>query len=78
MVKEPAASARDVVRKWQPTPVFLPGTSHAQRRLAGYRGLQRVGHDLATQQQTILGEREERREAWKKIIFLKGIESTKF
>ena len=23
-------------RKWQPTPVFLPGKSHGQRRLAGY------------------------------------------
>ena len=23
-------------RKWQPTPVFLPGKSHGQRGLAGY------------------------------------------
>ena len=23
-------------RKWQPTPVFLPGQSHGQRSLAGY------------------------------------------
>ena len=23
-------------RKWQPTPVFLPGESHEQRILAGY------------------------------------------
>ena len=23
-------------RKWQPTPVFLPGESHGQRGLAGY------------------------------------------
>ena len=23
-------------RKWQPTPVFLPGESHEQRNLAGY------------------------------------------
>ena len=23
-------------RKWQPTPVFLPGESQGQRRLAGY------------------------------------------
>ena len=23
-------------RKWQPTPVFLPGKSHEQRSLAGY------------------------------------------
>ena len=23
-------------RKWQPTPVFVPGESHGQRSLAGY------------------------------------------
>ena len=23
-------------RKWQPTPIFLPGKSHAQRSLVGY------------------------------------------
>ena len=34
-------------RKWQPTPVFLPGESHGQRSLAGLQsmGWQRVGHD---------------------------------
>ena len=34
-------------RKWQPTPVFLPGKSHGWRRLAGCSpwGSQRVGHD---------------------------------
>ena len=26
-------------KKWPPTPVFLPGESHGQRSLAGYRGL---------------------------------------
>ena len=31
-------------RKWQPTPVFLPGKSHGHRSLV----LQRVGHDCAT------------------------------
>ena len=31
-------------RKWQPTPVLLPGKSHGQRSL----GLQRVRHNLAT------------------------------
>ena len=37
-------------RAWQPTPVFLPGTSHGQRSLAGYSpwGCKRAGHDLAT------------------------------
>ena len=34
-------------RKWQPTPVFLPGKSHGQRRLEGYSpwGHERFGHD---------------------------------
>ena len=49
MVKNPPANARDVRRgfdpwvgkipwrrKWQPTPVFLPGESHGQRSLTGY------------------------------------------
>ena len=30
----PCSSVRR--RKWQPTPVFLPGESHGQRSLAGY------------------------------------------
>ena len=25
--------------KWQPTPVFLPGESHGQRRLAGLQSM---------------------------------------
>ena len=39
-------------RKWQPTPVFLPGKSHGQRSLAGSSpwGRKRVRHDLATKQ----------------------------
>ena len=37
-------------RKWQPTPVLLPGESHGQRSLAGYSpvGLPRVGLHWAT------------------------------
>ena len=36
-------------RKWQPTPVFLPGKSHGWRSLVGYSPwLQRVRHDRAT------------------------------
>ena len=33
-------------RKWQPTPVFLPGKSHGQRSLVGYspRGHKGAGH----------------------------------
>ena len=37
-------------RKWQPTPVFMPGKSHGPRILVGYSpwGHKRVGHDWAT------------------------------
>ena len=40
-------------RKWQPTPVFLPGESHGQRSLEGSSpwGCKRVRHDLVTKQQ---------------------------
>ena len=40
-------------RKWQPTPVFLPGESHGQRSLAGFSSWswKRVGHNLVTKQQ---------------------------
>ena len=45
-------------RKWQPTPVFLPGKSHVQRSLVGYKsmGLQRVRKHLATEHTHILSE----------------------
>ena len=35
------------VKKWPPTPLFLPGESPGQRSLVGvlFIGLQRVGHD---------------------------------
>ena len=32
-------------RKWQPTPVFLPGEFHGQRSLAGYSPWGRKGSD---------------------------------
>ena len=47
VVKNPLANAGDIIdrgsipgkiprrRKWQPTPVFLPGKSHGQRSLMG-------------------------------------------
>ena len=40
-------------RKWQPTPVFLPGKSHGQRSLEGYSpwGRQRVRRELVAEQQ---------------------------
>ena len=40
-------------REWQLTAVFLPGKSHGQRSLVGYRpwGHRRVKHDLVSKQQ---------------------------
>ena len=40
-------------RKWQPTPVFLPGECHGQRSLAGYspQGCKRIGYVVTKQQQ---------------------------
>ena len=34
-------------REWQPTPVFVPGEFHEQRRMTGYNLLacKEVGHD---------------------------------
>ena len=42
-------------RKWQPTPVFLPGKFHGQRSLVGYSlwGHKRVGYDLPAKQQKL-------------------------
>ena len=37
-------------KKWQPTPVFLAGKYHGQRRLEGYSH-ERVGYNLVTEQQ---------------------------
>ena len=36
-------------RKWQPTPIFLPGKSHGQKSLTGHSswGSQRIKHDWA-------------------------------
>ena len=42
---------RETRRKWQPTPVLLPGKFHGKRCLVGLHGVARVGHDLATKQQ---------------------------
>ena len=44
-------------RKWQPTPVFLPGKSHGQRSLVGYspRDGKRVGHDSVAKQWNSIG-----------------------
>ena len=39
-------------RKWQPTPVFLPGKSHGQEEHGRSQptGLQRIRHDQTTKQ----------------------------
>ena len=45
-------------RKWQPTPVLLPGESHGGRSLVGYSPWGcRVGHDWATSLSLSLGRR---------------------
>ena len=43
-------------RKWQFTPVFLPGKYHGQRRLTGCTpcGCKRVRHDIVTEQQHMI------------------------
>ena len=45
----PSLGQEDLLgKKWQPTPVFLPGEFHRQRSLVGYSscyGSQRVGHN---------------------------------
>ena len=63
MVKNPPVSAGNMglipglgrspgERKWQPSPVFLPGKSHGQRLAGDSRwDLKRVGYDWATKQQ---------------------------
>jgi len=39
---DPWVRKRPLRRKWQPTPVFLPGESHQQRSLAVAHGSQKV------------------------------------
>jgi len=54
-------------RKWQPTPVFLPGKSHGQRSLVGYSpwGLKEL--DMTERLSMHAGE-------WKRIGFIIGKE----
>ena len=42
-------------RKWQPTPVFLPGKSHGQKSMSGYSpwGHKRVRQNLVTKQHQV-------------------------
>ena len=54
-------------RKWQPPPVFLPGASFGKRSLvATVHGVQRVGHDWATNTHTKIN-------ALKKISYIRYI-----
>ena len=52
MIKHPPAIQKTWVgkmlwrRKWQPTPVFLPGEFHGQRSLAGYSPWVRKESDM--------------------------------
>ena len=52
-------------KKWQPTPVFLPGESHGQRNLAGYSPWGHKDSDR-TEQLTLsfLGSSDSKESAW--------------
>ena len=52
-------------REWLPTPVFLPGEYHGQRRLAGYSPQGRKESDI-TEQLTLKKKKKKKR---KKKIF---------
>ena len=58
MVKNPLAKQKtwvqslgleDPLKKWLPSPVFLPGEFHGQRSLAGYSPLCRKESDMTKQ-----------------------------
>ena len=51
-------------RKWQPTPVFLPGESHGQRSLVGCSswGRKRVQQELAGENEQLKEYRDARRQ----------------
>ena len=43
-------SERSLKRKWQPTPVFLPGKFHGKRRLTGSEAWQATVHGVTKSQ----------------------------
>ena len=47
-------------KKWQPTPIILPGKPHGHRSLAGYSpcSRKRVRHDLVTKQRQVFKKAE--------------------
>ena len=59
VVKNPPANPGDAGsipqrRKWQPTPVFMPGKSHGQRSLEGCSPRGHKESDIATKQQYLV------------------------
>ena len=64
-------------KKWQPTPVCLPGKSHGQRSLVGYypRGHKSVRHDLVTKRGRNLPtlSSEYNQEKWERIAKEQGV-----
>ena len=66
MVKNLPANAGDMGsilpwrRKWQPTPVFLPGESHRQRHLVAYSPWGRKESDTSKHTGRHRGERQTR------------------
>ena len=56
-------------RKWQPTPVFLPGEFHGQRNLAGYNPWHcKVERDLVTKTTTIYVIKIKNYSTWKTLL----------
>ena len=46
-------------KKWQSSPVFLPGKFHGQRSLVDYNGVARVRHNLVTKPSPTTTRRKE-------------------
>ena len=80
VVKNPPANAGDLRhefdpwvwriprrRKWQPTPVFLPGRSHGQRSLAGYSPQGRKESDMAWRLSTHAKRPKEFKKGWNSL-----------
>ena len=57
-------------RKWQPTPVFLPGQSHGQRSLVGYSPWGRKDSDTSVQLSTHVGNLVS---PWSRVVSLLGL-----
>ena len=55
-------------RKWQPTPVFLPGKSHGQRSLVGYSPWGRKESDTTEQLHFHFQKKKRKRKGKRKIF----------